>query len=332
MSNWPKISIIIPVFNAEKYLDQCTTSLLSQSLAACEFIFVNDGSVDDSRDIIENYQKQDSRIKLINQENQGVSAARNAGIISAQGEYIGFVDADDYVSADYFERFLEYSGADLIAITPTDFGVNNSSLVKIVQFYQHMLTSDSFNSVCYKIFKRDLIIANRVTFPVGVCLGEDAHFIMRFLQYTQTVALLPDNQGYFYRENQESATKSPVKDYSVFDRVFSEFKLNHQKQYNIPLTVTEILDAKLQKLWKTYMAALSLYFRANSVMDKSERKQLIQKSMMEFSIIYTQTAHHAFWQSARGRFEQFVLSALVQQQFWKLRMAYGYSHYRNGIK
>lgn len=332
MSNRPKVSVIIPVYNAEKYLDQCITSLLSQSLAACEFIFVNDGSVDDSRDIIENYQKQDSRIKLINQENQGVSAARNAGITSAQGEYIGFVDADDYVSPDYFERFMKYSGSDMVAINPTDFSMNNNAPISTAQLYQYMLASDSFNSVCYKIFKRDLIIANRVTFPVGVRLGEDAHFIMRFLQYAQTVGLLPDSQGYFYRENQESATKSPVKDYSVFDRVFSEFKMDHQNQYTIPLTADTIVSAKLQKLWKTYMAALSLYFRANSVMDKSERKQLIQKSMMEFSIIYTQTAHHAFWQSARSRFEQFVLSALVQQQFWKLKMAYGYSHYRNGIK
>lgn len=332
MANQVAISIVIPVFNAEKYLDQCIISLLSQSLAACEYIFVNDGSVDNSKDIIENYQKQDSRIKIINQENQGVSAARNTGITTAQGEYIGFVDADDYVSADYFERFMKYSGSDMIAITPTDFSVNNNVPINTAQLYQHMLVSDSFNSVCYKVFKRELVVKNELVFPVGMRLGEDAHFILNFLQYATTVALLSDNQGYFYRENQESATKSPVKDYSVFDRVFSEFKMDHQKQYNIPLTVTEIVDAKLHKLWKSYMAALSLYFRANSAMDKSERKHLIQKSMMEFSIIYTQTAHHEFWQSVWSRFEQFVLSALVRQQFWKLKMVYGYSHYKNGIK
>lgn len=327
-----QLSIIIPVYNAAPFLKDCLNSILNQNDVTIEVICVNDGSTDNSLEILKEYAQSNKCVKIIDQSNQGVSAARNAGITVAQGEYIGFVDADDYVSPDYFKCFLEQSGSDLIAINAIGYNSKNKLTINTAQLYQHILTSDSFNSVCYKIFKRDLIIANRVTFPVGVRLGEDAHFIMRFLQYVQSVALLPDNQGYFYRENQESATKSPVKDYSVFDRVFSEFKLNHQKQYNIPLTVTEILDAKLQKLWKTYMAALSLYFRANSVMDKSERKQLIQKSMMEFSIIHTQTAHHAFWQSARSRFEQFVLSALVQQQFWKLKMAYGYSHYRNGIK
>ncbi|MFC5684420.1 glycosyltransferase family 2 protein [Flavobacterium sp. MAHUQ-51] len=332
MLNSPKVSIIIPVYNAELYLEKCIDSLLTQTLSVCEFIFVNDGSVDSSQSILESYQIQDSRIKLINQENQGVSVARNTGVLMAQGEYIGFVDADDYINPNYFERFLELAGSDLIAINSIVYNSKNELLINRTHLYQHMLASDSFNSVCFKIFKRDIIVKNGVTFPVGVRLGEDAHFIMDFLQYTTTVALISDYQGYFYRENQESATKSPVKDYSVFDRVFSEFKMDHQKQYNIPLTATEILDAKLQKLWKTYMAALSLYFRANTVLDKSQRNQFIEKSMIEFSTIYKQTAHNMFWHRTLSRFEEFVQAALIKQQFWKLKMAYTYSHFRNGIK
>lgn len=327
-----QISVVVPVYNAEEYLDQCIESLLFQTLAAYEFIFVNDGSIDNSKNIIENYQKQDSRIKLVNQVNQGVSAARNAGIAIAQGEYIGFVDADDYVSPDYFELFLEQSGSDLIAINAIGYNSKNKFTINTAQLYQHMLASDSFNAVWSKVFKRDVVVKNGVTFPVGVRLGEDAHFIMDFLQYTTTVALISDSQGYFYRENQESATKSPVKDYCVFDRVFSEFKMDHQKQYNIPLTATEILDAKLQKLWNTYIAALSIYFRANTTIDKVQRHQYIKKSMIEFSAIYTQTAHHEFWKRTLSRFEEFVQAALIKQQFWKLKMAYIYSHFRNGIK
>lgn len=332
MSNRPKVSVIIPVYNAEKYLDQCITSLLCQTLSDCEYIFVNDGSVDNSKDIIENYQKQESRIKIINQENQGVSAARNAGITTAQGEYIGFVDADDYVSADYFERFMKYSGSDMVAINPTDLSIPNNAPISTAQLYLHMLASDSFNSVCFKIFKRNIVVKNKVSFPVGVRLGEDAHFILNFLKHTVSVSFLLDGQGYFYRENIESATKAPVRDNSVFDRVFSEFKFEHQKQYDIQLSDEEIITAKLEKLWHTYLASLSIYFRVNTAIDKVQRYQYIKKSMMEFCVIYTQTINHDFWQRTRSNFEQFVLSALIKKQFWKLKMAYGYSHYRNNIE
>ena len=99
-----KLSVVIPVYNAEKHLKACIESLLSQTLAGLEFIFVNDGSQDNSPEIIASYQATDSRITLINQSNQGVSVARNNGIAVAQGEYIGFVDADDTIASDFFEK------------------------------------------------------------------------------------------------------------------------------------------------------------------------------------------------------------------------------------
>lgn len=326
------ISIIIPVYNAALYLNECLNSVLNQSFVDIEVICVNDGSTDNSLEIINDFGRKDTRIRLVNQQNQGVSAARNVGIAIAQGEYIGFVDADDYVSVDYFEQFIKHSGSDMAGIKPSDFDMKQLDTVNKTQLYQHMLASDSFNSVCFKIFKRDLVVKNKVFFTVGMRLGEDAHFILNFLQYATTVALFSDNQGYFYRENVESATKAAVRDNSVFDRVFSEFKLDHQKQFHIQLTSDEILNAKLQKFWNSYLAALSLYLRANTAIEKAERYLFIKKSMLEFNTIYKQTDHHQFWKMTRSRFEQFVLSALIQQQFWKLKIAYCYSHFRNGIK
>ena len=98
-----KISVVIPVYNAEEYIIECIESLLGQTLKECEFIFVNDGSNDGSQQIIERYKLLDSRIKLINQENQGVSCARNNGLKIALGEYIGFVDADDFIEEEMYE-------------------------------------------------------------------------------------------------------------------------------------------------------------------------------------------------------------------------------------
>ena len=90
-----KISIIVPVYNTSKYLDECLISLTSQTLNEIEIVCVNDGSTDNSLQILNNYKNKDDRIKIIDQKNQGVCAARNAGIRAAQGEYITFVDSDD---------------------------------------------------------------------------------------------------------------------------------------------------------------------------------------------------------------------------------------------
>ena len=100
------ISIIVPVYNAEKYLNRCISSLLNQTYYNLEIILVNDGSTDNSKKICENAAKNDSRIKLINSVNEGVSLARNKGLKEANGDYISFVDSDDYVEPDYVEKML----------------------------------------------------------------------------------------------------------------------------------------------------------------------------------------------------------------------------------
>lgn len=107
MQAYPLISVIIPVYNAEKYLPKCIESVLQQTYSNLEIIMVDDGSQDNSVSIIESYQARDSRIKLITQKNSGVSAARNTGIRNATGEYIGFVDSDDWIDSGMYETLLE---------------------------------------------------------------------------------------------------------------------------------------------------------------------------------------------------------------------------------
>ena len=95
------VSIIVPVFNVEKYLSRCINSLVAQDYKQLEIILVNDGSTDSSMTICKEYEKKDNRIKIINQQNQGLSMARNAGLKLAHGKYICFVDSDDWVEKDY---------------------------------------------------------------------------------------------------------------------------------------------------------------------------------------------------------------------------------------
>ena len=98
-----KISIIVPVYNTEKYLSKCLNSLIKQTYKDIEIIVVNDGSKDKSLEIAKKFAKQDNRIKVFNKENGGLSSARNFGIEKASGEYIGFVDSDDYIKENMFE-------------------------------------------------------------------------------------------------------------------------------------------------------------------------------------------------------------------------------------
>ena len=98
-----KLSIIIPVYNVEQYLEKCINSLINQTLKELEFIFVNDGTPDNSVDIIKKYQKIDKRIKLLEKTNGGQASARNLGLKHAKGEYIAFLDSDDYVSENMYQ-------------------------------------------------------------------------------------------------------------------------------------------------------------------------------------------------------------------------------------
>ena len=103
------LSIIIPVYNSEKYLEECLNSVLNQTLKDIEIICVNDGSTDNSLKILENIAAQDLRVRIINQENKGQGNARNAGLEAANGDYVGFVDSDDFISPDFYEKLYLYN-------------------------------------------------------------------------------------------------------------------------------------------------------------------------------------------------------------------------------
>ena len=113
-----KVSIIVPVYNTEKFLKKCLNSLINQTLKEIEIICVDDGSTDNSPTILNDFIKKDNRIKVIHQENSGISVTRNRAVSVAQGEYIGFVDSDDWVDEDFFEKLYNASqkyNSDIVA-------------------------------------------------------------------------------------------------------------------------------------------------------------------------------------------------------------------------
>ena len=119
----PKVSIIVPVYNVGKYLSKCLDSLINQTLEDIEIICINDGSTDNSLDILKSYRTKDSRIKIIDKPNEGLSITRNLGIHSATGNYIGFIDSDDWIDLDFYEKL--YS-----AITSNDVDIACATIIR----------------------------------------------------------------------------------------------------------------------------------------------------------------------------------------------------------
>ena len=122
------ISIIIPVYNVENYLEECLNSVQNQTYTNIEVILVNDGSTDNSKRICERYCQEDSRFHLLNQENQGQSVARNTGVAASTGEFIAFVDSDDIILPNYLETLMQYLAAD-VDIVESQFTVSKKKFL-----------------------------------------------------------------------------------------------------------------------------------------------------------------------------------------------------------
>lgn len=211
----PLISVIVPIYKAELYLRKCVDSILAQTYQNLEIILVDDGSPDGCGAICDEYAKKDSRIRVVHQENGGVSAARNAGLEAASGEYIGFVDPDDWIAPDMYQclyRGLEEYRADIAVCEYYNCwsrkcsGAHRPS-VKIYKGREGMealLSLEVGNYLWNKLFKRELWTPD-IRFPDGK-LFEDVRTIYKVVQKCQTMVTIPEAK-YYYRRHSSSITR-----------------------------------------------------------------------------------------------------------------------------
>lgn len=220
----PLISVIIPVYNVEKYLHRCLDSVIAQTYQNLEIICVDDGSVDESGKICDQYAVRDARIKVIHQENQGVSAARNRGLDAAEGEYIAFVDSDDYILEDMYKKMLdmllnynvdlcvcqwqyEFSDGRQVVkkknIDPTIYGRKTS-----LEFARFLYRGNYENGVVVaavnKLYRRALL--DTIHFEGRI--HEDDAFNERIMAKNISVYVM-EEQFYVYAQNGDSLTNKP---------------------------------------------------------------------------------------------------------------------------
>lgn len=209
----PLISIIIPVYNVEQYLGKCLDSVLAQTYKNLEIILVDDGSTDNSGTICDEYKKKDRRIRVIHQINQGVSAARNAGLNIATGSYIGFVDGDDWLELDMYEYLLNLCFLYETEVSVCEFAYQELEYKPLYPKDCCMRTRSwlanrySSPAVWNKLFARSLI--GDIRFNTQVAMGEDSLFCTLVLSRTLNIAYGKEIK-YNYFTNNNGATKSSL--------------------------------------------------------------------------------------------------------------------------
>ena len=259
-----KVSVIVPVYNVEDYLARCLDSLVNQTLKEIEIIVVNDGSPDNSQKIIDKYAKKYLNIKAYKKENGGLSDARNYGIKKANGEYIAFIDSDDFVTTDMYEKMYQKAKSGNFDIVACDLNYVYDDN-KIVKAYANIEkdTTDIKSSMINiypaarnKIFKKKLF-SNGIEFKKGVWF-EDVEFIYRMLPYVKTIGVVHEHfNQYVQREGSIMNTINPkIYDYINNWNGIIEYYKEHNlyEQYKLELEYSYV-----RYLYATFIKQASLY-------------------------------------------------------------------------
>ena len=206
------ISVIVPVYNVERYLEECLNSIQNQTYTDIEVILVNDGSIDNSAVICEKYCEEDNRFKLINQKNQGQSVARNKGVEASTGEFIAFVDSDDIIQRNYLEKLMQYMTED-VDIVESEFTVHKNKFLDEA-FKETVILFEGNSDEAVEIFPTHILSVNPVTKLYRRSIVESVPYLEGFifediysgigmLKYIRKIIKI-DYVGYYYRQHQAS--------------------------------------------------------------------------------------------------------------------------------
>lgn len=267
------ISVIIPVYNAERTLRRCLDSILNQLYRSLEIILIDDGSKDNSGRICDEYEEQDDRIIVIHQENKGVSLARNRGLDIAKGEYVGFVDSDDYIDPDYFKILLDYMGKSKVDIcfsaleevsniAPTTFISNKNDLVSLIIGQKFGNNAGPFN----KLFKNSII--GSLKFDKDIFVGEDTLFNVEYAKKCRNGIFI--NKA-MYHYDQRTSSSSYMSDPS---KLF-KYLTYAESRKKMLLDTSSLSDKCREMLIHSYLySILNCYYQSRYFHNKKEQRRM----------------------------------------------------------
>lgn len=211
-----KVSVVVPVFNTEKYLKKCLDSLVNQTLSEVEIVAVNDGSPDNSKAILEEYKaKYPERFQVFHKENGGQASARNLAFAACRGEFIGFLDSDDFVRPEMFEKLYSKAietGADYVACGYTDVTVEDGKEIILKEYVASKPAHEprdmffgALASPFLHLYRRELIVDNHITFPEGV-IYEDTAFYLNIIPHIKHSEVIEEALAYRLRHSNSTMT------------------------------------------------------------------------------------------------------------------------------
>lgn len=286
----PLVSIIVPVYNVEKYLSRCINSIINQTLKNIEIILVNDGSTDNCGKIIDEYAKQDERIVAIHKENGGQSSARNRGLEIAKGKYVGFIDSDDWIELDMYKNMyhrIENTNSDICVCGrnaySNDYKLENTLSIKSEVFdfndykKQDYVTNRLFYkhtvSTCNKIYKLDLIRKNNIKFKdVNYVGSEDALFNYSCILIANKICSI--NKSYYNNLGRiGSTTRSYNKGYMLRTSNLIKSMDEYSMNINQENVAREIIPMFLLFFFQWNISQLKLYSKHCYIDLKTELKE-----------------------------------------------------------
>lgn len=289
----PKVSVIVPVYNMEKYLSRCLTSLINQTIDDLEIIVVNDGSTDKSDEIIKEYKKANNNIRYVTKENGGLSSARNFGLLYATGEYIAFLDSDDYVDRNMYKKMYEKAKEHNSDYVECDFLWQYDDHQKIDTGIRYTNKKEMFVTARVvawnKLIKREIILENKLQFPVGLYY-EDVEFFYKLLPHINSFDFVEEPLVYYVQREtsivnkQDSRTKQIFK---ILDNVIDYYKANGiyaEYQKEIEYTCARILLCSSLK-------------RMIQIPDKTTRELLLSET----------------WQNLNGKFPNWKQNEILKK-------------------
>ena len=278
-----KVSIIVPIYNVEKYLDRCMQSLLGQTLKDIEIIMVDDGSPDGCPALCDEYVRRDARVKVIHKQNAGLGYARNAGLDVATGEYVAFVDSDDYVDLEMYEKLYVTAirtGSDVVYCGFNRYYSENNVIHYANVNSEHVYKGEDVNqllldfissspkckkdwkyemSVWHSIYKREVIKENNIKFySERDYLSEDIPFQVDFLKAANSASYIPDTLYYYCMNNAFSLTRSK----------YSSDKLERSVAlYNLLARKTKDIDKECLRAKRFFISYMRAHLYGISAMD-----------------------------------------------------------------
>lgn len=264
-----KFSIIVPIYNIYQYIDKCVESIVNQTYRNLEIILVNDGSTDDSLEKLREWEKKDNRIIIIDKHNGGLSDARNAGLHIATGDYVGFVDGDDWIATDLYEKIASeieaYPGIDIITFSIKKVYSSGKEILlsynmpsKPINGTEYFKTSKFYVSAWSKIYKRDFV---KDKFFVKGLLHEDIPYTVTVINDADAVANIDDTY-YYYRQEREGSilntySEKKLKDWLIGMNILFEYAIKKKDVYLNQWILDRVIAATSKALifsdyWRYY--------------------------------------------------------------------------------